>query len=139
MAALAHGWSQIWLLQLWSVFLAYHVESITDCDNISARYSSTIGLFSVLTIGVWVATFVYVDSPPMVTKGWMFSSLISGWLFVLFTLGLLSLIAKCQMRMRVKSCGIVSFLQYFLVVLPELLMFLSIVVVASAKRISIPV
>eukprot|EP01083_Nonionella_stella_P045750 122709_1 len=94
MAALAHGWSQIWLLQLWSVFLAYHVESITDCDNISARYSSTIGLFSVLTIGVWVATFVYVDSPPMVTKGWMFSSLISGWLFVFIYTWII--ISDCQ-------------------------------------------
>eukprot|EP01084_Bolivina_argentea_P307450 531428_1 len=82
-AVVSHAWSQIWLLQLWTVLLAYMLSEYTAEDVVCQQHSSLIGWLTVLTIGVWIITFIYVDSPSMVYKGWIFSSGISGWLFLL--------------------------------------------------------
>eukprot|EP01083_Nonionella_stella_P093004 260481_1 len=81
MAAMAHGWSQIWLMQLWSLILFSGILE-SECDHSFVQHTGTMGWFCIFTIGVWIVTFLDVDSIDMVQRGWAFSSFVSGWLFL---------------------------------------------------------
>eukprot|EP01084_Bolivina_argentea_P193419 331835_1 len=121
-AALTHAWSQIWFLQLWSVLLAYVINDYgyydgleswdadygyydgIKCDHSFDEHTTIIGWMSIITIGVWIVIFSYIDSTKLVFRGWIIVSFITGWLF-LFIYTIL-VIRDCHIPALAKDDGV---------------------------------